>query len=235
MQNLRTLFGAAKGTGMTEVGDGVAFKLWSPNHLELEFAHANGRVPVFHLLLRNDGTYVLASSLEDRFDVFLDWSVVRFSTMDAAFPVCAELLRNHYLRKRERPFVTRAIEPYSKALHWFLCVEAPNPGKQALVASDVVDFLEGDKRLPEFVPGLALLGDRVLDDLNPSTLQVILRGVGWANRKILGPFILGEIGERIGTAPKWVEFLEKVADGHEALRVYESRFCVDDLREALLR
>lgn len=236
MKNRRSLYNTERSSSFvkTEVED-LSIKLWNPKHLELEIFHsASGRVPVLHYVIRPHSKYVIAGSLVDVFDEFLTWSFSDFTDLDAAFPLSAQLFAQTFSNRRQGAFLSRAIEPYSHEIHWFLCIEGNNIGPDVLNQSNLGDVWGKNDSLPEYTRGLVLLANKILDDLNPSRLQTMFRGIGWANRKIVIPALLGEVSDRIASTPKWLEIMKGVIEENEKISAYQNRFCVDDLHDVFL-
>jgi hypothetical protein len=231
MKERRSLYNFERGSDLVKTEEEVfRFKLWSPVHAEFELYNPpSGRASVLHYLIRPEKKYVIGGSLVDMYDEFLTWSFSDFVNLDAGFPLTARLFASTFSGERKDAFLSRAIEPYSGEVHWFLCAEGDNFGSDKLTESVIEQELEKNKTLPEHMAGIVLLADKIIDDLNPSFLQTLWRGIGWGNRKIVIPALLGQISDRIASTPKWVEMAERVADLGEKINSYENRFCVDDL------
>lgn len=230
----RSIFNGQKGASLSSRGgDQIRYKIWNESHLEFEFNLSKyDRYPVLHYLIRPNRKFVLGGSVEHLFDFVLDWNFIRFSNLDAGFPGTAKIFENTFSEKREDVFLSRAIEPYSGENHWFVCLQGANHGPDYVSYSDSDRALDKNDELGSMSEFLITLGDKLLDDLNPSTIGAIFRGINWANKKIVAPALLKGI---FGEPPKWVEFFEKGVDLNEKIKVYSDRFCVDDLRDAFAK
>lgn len=214
--------------------DELAWKVWSSDHLEIEFRLAKfGRYPVVHCICR-PRRVVIATSYEDRFDFVLDCNFYQFANLDSTYPKTARLFHNTFSDKRDDVYVTRAIEPYSREIHWFLAIEYECTSPIDFRADELSVVLEKNEKIIELAFALVKVGDDLVDDLNVSTLGAIGRSIMKENKKILKVLVgnvLGDIAEK----PKWIELMTKVREWEEKIEAHKERFCISDLYSAFTK
>lgn len=84
----------------------------------------------------------------------------------------------------------------------FFCAEGNNCGSNKLTEGGIKIKLERSETIPGHMAGLVLLADKIIDDLNPSFLQALWRGIGWGNSRVVITALLGKISDGIAPTPK---------------------------------
>ena len=227
--SMRTLINSNKSSNLsdTEVPF-IKSKLWSPKHMELEFQiDKSGRYPVLHMLATEPRNIVVGGSVETLFDFVLDMDFGQFTNNLGTYPKTEMLFKNTFDKNRNDGFLSRAIEPYSKELHWFLCVEVVTTEPISFSRSNFTELMERYEELFSAQTGIIELTDNLMDDLNPSTLQTIVRGF------LTGAAQGAQIYfDQFADPPKWLEALKEAADWSEKIGAYSDRFCRDEFYQA---
>jgi len=176
---------------------------------------------------------LLGGSFEDKLDFIFGLSFFEFDNLDMVCPKVAHLLENTHKGKRHDGFVTRAIEPYSGKVHWFLLTEIGNPGPTAFSVSTANSFFR-DGSIKSNSMTLVVLGDELLDDMQPSAWRSIWQGV----KKGVGMYASHKAGglvEHFIYKPKLIEAMEKVNEAGEKIEKYRASFLKSDLYDVFTK